>query len=442
MAIPVYFSSFAIPLWILAVLGFLLAFTITYIAIPSIVTVAQIKGLCAIPNGRTSHKNPVPTLGGVSIFAGFILATILVGGTYFNSELIFIISGLIIIFFVGIKDDILVIDAWKKLLGQILAVFIIAVLANIRINNLHELLNIGDIPYIVSIIITVFVFIVIINGFNLIDGIDGLAAGVGILTSSILGIWFFMAENFAYTTLCFAFTGTLVAFFRFNVFSKRYKIFLGDTGSLIVGLVMSILIIRFLQLDLTVEKELAIQSAPAFAIGILIIPLFDTLRIFILRINQGKSPFTADRQHLHHDLLRLGMTHLQATLVLLSVNLVFIALCYFLQGIGNLWLMVIILGIASLLSRFLVIYGRKRIKKILDDEYITVERYKVAHKMKKLLTAKSETNVFVIKKETSKTSNLTNREHYNILERDIAVEVENKAAENLFRHRFKIGEMI
>lgn len=364
-------NIFSFP-WIAIILSLLLAFGITWFTIPSIVHTSMLKNLCATSNGRTSHKNIVPNLGGIAVFAGFVLSTVIFAGTYFKLELQYIVCGLIIVFFLGIKDDILVIDPWKKLIGQIIAASIIAVLADIRINNFYGLFGINQIPYIVSILFTIFVFLVTINGFNLIDGIDGLAPGIGILTSSIFGIWFWMTGNISYTILSFSFAGSSLAFSYFNVFSKRNKLFLGDTGSLITGFVLGVLSCRFLQLDLLSSGVQYIQSAPAVVIGILVVPLFDTLRVFIIRIVQGKSPFTADRQHIHHRLLQLGITHLQATLILMSANLIFVILCYLLQGIGIIWLTSLILGLASLMSYILLIFAKKRTTYSVDSGY-TVE---------------------------------------------------------------------
>ena len=348
-------------------MGFLMAFGITWFTVPSIVNIARLKGLCSIPNGRTSHISATPNLGGIAVFIALVLSTVIFAGAYFKFELRYIISGLIIVFFIGIKDDILIIDPYKKLAGQILAVALIAVFAKIRITNLYGLFHIQQLPYVVSIVLTVFVFIVIINGFNLIDGIDGLASGIGILTSSVFGIWFWMIGNIAYTILSFSFVGTLTAFFYFNVFGKKNKIFLGDTGSMITGFVIGVLACRFLQLELVSEGVTKIPSAPTVVCGILIVPLFDSLRVFILRIKQGKSPFKADHQHIHHRLLQLGCTHLQATLILISVNLFFIVLAYLLRGIGIVWLMGVILGLASLMSYILVTNAKERSKKELDS---------------------------------------------------------------------------
>jgi UDP-GlcNAc:undecaprenyl-phosphate GlcNAc-1-phosphate transferase len=213
-----------------------------------------------------------------------------------------------------------------------------------------------------GLIFTVFTLIVIINGINLIDGIDGLASGIGILASFVLGTWFYVTGNIACTVMCSALAGALIVFFIFNVFGQKNKIFLGDTGSLIIGMVLGVLTVRFLELEPSAHGIASIYTAPAFAISLFILPFFDTLRVLIIRMKQGKSPFKADRQHIHHRLLELGFSHLQSTLILLSVNLVFIAICYYLQAIGNILLIVIQFVIATLLSYLLLQKVKKKLK--------------------------------------------------------------------------------
>jgi len=359
---PINFSSFSIPLWILTILGFLAAFTVTYLGIPIVVKGAVFKGLYADSNGRTSHNRPVPALGGVAIFAGFILSINIIAGAYFTFELSYLITGLIVIFIVGLKDDLMGGKPWKKLLGQIISVSIICVLADVRITNLQGFLGIENIPYFLSLLLTIFIILVLINGYNLIDGIDGLASGIGILASFVLGAWFYLTKNIACTVMCSAIAGSLLAFFNFNVFGKKNKIFLGDTGSLTIGLVFGVLVVRFIELEHSAKGIAVIDSAPAFAVSVFILPLFDTLRVFIIRIAQGKSPFKADQQHIHHQMLELGFSHLQSTIILLSVNLVFIVLCYFLQAIGNVFLIGIQVILAILLSYFLLLQVKKKTK--------------------------------------------------------------------------------
>ncbi len=353
-------TSSTIPIWILTILGFIIAFTITYLGIPIIVKAAVYKGLFAETNGRSTHKKPIPVLGGVGVFAGFILSTSVVAGAYFTFELSYLITGLLLLFIVGVKDDLLGGIPKKKFIGQILAVLIICVLGDIRISNLHGFIGIGDIPYAFSILLTIIVMIVLINGFNLIDGIDGLASGIGILVSFILGVWFYITGNIACTVMCSALAGGLISFFYYNVFSKQNKIFLGDTGSLTIGLVLGVLVVRFLQLEQFAEGSAVIEPAPAFAVSLFILPLFDTLRVFSMRIAQGKSPFKADRQHIHHLMLELGFSHLKSTSILILINFVFIILCYLLQDLGNVILITIQFVLASILSFILLNQLKKK----------------------------------------------------------------------------------
>jgi UDP-GlcNAc:undecaprenyl-phosphate/decaprenyl-phosphate GlcNAc-1-phosphate transferase len=401
--LPLNISTISIPQWILIILGFLMAFCLTWFIIPSVVNISRLKNLCDTPNGRTSHFDSTPNLGGIAIFVALILSTVIFAGTYFKFELKYIISGLIIVFFVGIKDDILIIAPMKKLAGQIFAVILIAVFAQIRITNLYGLFHIGQLPYVASILLTVFVFIVIINGFNLIDGIDGLASGIGILTSAVFGIWFWVTGNIGYAIFSFSFVGTLAAFFWFNVFGKTNKIFLGDTGSLLTGFVVGVLACRFLQLELVTQGVAKIPSAPTVVCGILIVPLFDSLRVFILRIKQGSSPFKADRQHIHHRLLQLGCTHLQATFILIGVNIFFIVLSYLLRGIGIVWLMGLIVALACVMSYILVTAAKARNKKAFDlgrAFYASLEIWKERDKVKGLPGVQREK--IIVKKYTEK----------------------------------------
>lgn len=208
--------------------------------------------------------------------------------------------------------------------------------------------------------LTILVMMALINGFNLIDGIDGLASGTGILISFVLGVWFYLTGNIACAVMCSALAGGLIAFFNYNVFSKKNKILLGDAGSLIIGLVLGVLGVRFLQLEQFAEGSAVIEPAPAFAVSLFILPLFDTLRVFSIRIAQGKSPFEADRQHIHHRMLELGFSHLKSSIILILINLVFIILCYLLQDLGNVILILSQFIIATFLSYWLMLLVKKR----------------------------------------------------------------------------------
>jgi len=330
-------------------LSFISACLISYLSVPPIVTLAKAKMLCALPNGRTSHQGAVPTLGGIAIFAGFIISALLFSSYIVFPPLPFITAGCLIIFFSGLKDDIFIISPYSKIATQILASATIIYFADIRITNFHGFLGINEISYIYSFLITIFVFIVIINSYNLIDGIDGLASVIGIVSSFAFGSWFFLTQHFQYAVLCFALAGSLVGFLRFNLSKKQYKLFMGDTGSLLVGFVIAVLVIQFNEFNLLTIGKYKIESAPAVSIAVLILPLYDTLRVMIVRVMRKQSPFKADRGHIHHKLLDLGYTHIQATIILSVFTIVFIFIAYQLQYIGILWLTLILFVLATLL---------------------------------------------------------------------------------------------
>jgi len=346
---------------ILLLLTFIVSFLVTYMSVPSIINVAREKKLFDEPTSRKSHNRQIPTLGGVAIFAGFTVAA----GSFINyshvPSLQYILVACIIIFFIGLKDDILVISAMKKLMGQILAALILIFPGNLYFSSLHGFFGVYHISSIFfSMLLTLFVIIVIINSFNLIDGIDGLAASIGILATAFFGIWFFVSGNIAYSLISAALFGTLCGFFRFNVLSEKRKIFMGDTGALIVGLIVAVQVIMFNEQNVGFTSAFTIKSAPAVSFAVLIVPLFDTLRVFIIRISRGRSPFSADNNHLHHCLLKLGFVHLQATLIIVFANLCFITLALLLQNIGIIWLTLVILGIVTILSLYVEYLVRKK----------------------------------------------------------------------------------
>jgi UDP-GlcNAc:undecaprenyl-phosphate GlcNAc-1-phosphate transferase len=341
-----------------------LAFVITFFAIPIIIQVARQKKLFDEPDERKVHKVVIPTLGGLGIFAGFILAMLLgVPKTTINTELQYFAAAAIVIFFVGIKDDILILSASKKFLGQLIAACIIIKFGGVHLTNMHGFLGLSTIPRIASGILTLFTVLVIINSFNLIDGIDGLAGSLGLLTTLIFGTYFFYAGDIMYSIMAFSMAGSLIGFLFYN-FSPA-KIFMGDTGSLLIGLVNSILVIKFINIAGNPASTVFFPSAPAIGFAILIVPLFDTLRVFSLRLLDKRSPFSADRTHVHHFLLDLGLTHRTITISCVGANLAFIALAFLLRNMGTTIVIVALLA-AAFVSTLIIYYSRPKNKTAVD----------------------------------------------------------------------------
>ncbi len=301
------------------------------------------------PGERRSHHISTPSLGGIGIFAGTLFSIILWTPFEYFGELQYILCAFIIIFLIGAKDDLDPISPTHKFLGELFAACILVFRAKVRLTSLYGFFGVYEIPEFASIVISIFTIIVIFNAFNLIDGINGLSASLGMLITFVLGIWFLLVGSIEIAIVAFALCGALVAFLKFNI--TPAKIFMGDTGALLLGLVCSILAIKFIELhNVLGDSAYTFRSAPSVAIAILIMPLFDTLRVFILRLMEGKSPFSPDRKHIHHILIDLGLSHMQATGVILLINLLFIILAYMLQGVGNLILLVIILALAFILT--------------------------------------------------------------------------------------------
>ncbi len=340
--------------------SFSLAFVICFFLIPSIVEIAKAKSLFDDPNDRSSHVHKTPTLGGLAIFNGVAISLLIFFDFSDFPKFQYTIAGLMIIFFTGFKDDIIGITPFKKLLAQLIAVFITIVFGRILLTNLHGFFGIWSVSYYLGIVLTMVTIVGITNCFNLMDGIDGLSASLGIVVSLAFGSWFFLVGEYNWAIMSATLVGALLAFFIFNVYGKKNKIFMGDTGALLLGFIMAVMAIKFNELNITQTGPWAVKAAPAVSIGILIVPVYDTLRVFLTRIFNNKHPFSPDKTHIHHYLLQLGCTHFQATLVLFIASLGFIAVSWFLRDLSVAWLLLIQFSVATFLSIIPIYLVEKR----------------------------------------------------------------------------------
>ncbi|MBS2212369.1 undecaprenyl/decaprenyl-phosphate alpha-N-acetylglucosaminyl 1-phosphate transferase [Carboxylicivirga mesophila] len=341
-----------------------LSFMMVFLSIPTILRVAHSKNLFDEPNKRSVHRMRIPTLGGLAIFIGFLFTYSLFVDWFQFIEIPFLIPALLIIFGIGIKDDILVTAPMVKLAGQLIAVIIVVGLGGLQITDFHGFFGLHPDPF-WGTVLTIVGMVFIINGFNLIDGIDGLAAITGIITSLSFSVWYFINEDYHIPTLVAALVGGLLAFAYYNIFSKRQKIFMGDTGSLILGFLIAVVAVHFSEFnrpDNQYKLLHTMNSAPAVAIAILIVPIIDTLRVFMLRVAQGNSPFAADKNHIHHRMLALGFSHLQISLIIGSINIAFVILAFSLRNWGMLRLSILILslGFAVAYIPSVVLYYKRR----------------------------------------------------------------------------------
>ena len=342
------------------ILGFITAFTLTYTIIPVIIRVARERRIYDRPNERSSHLEPTPSLGGIGIFAGTICAVVLWTPLETFGVLQYILAAFVLIFLIGVMDDLLPLSPTKKFSGQLLVAIILAYKADVRITSFYGLFGVYQLPELTSFVLSIVVIITIINSFNLIDGIDGLAGSIGLLACVSWGAWFQAADSAALAVVAFSLAGAIVAFMKYNF--TPAKIFMGDTGSMLIGTVCAILAVSFIEQNHTplAAHVYLFDAAPAIAVGILILPLYDTLRVFTQRVMKGRSPFSPDKTHIHHLLLDLGMSHMKATAVLLLINMLFIVGTVLLNRAGTALLLCLELAIMALLTYFLQRILQKR----------------------------------------------------------------------------------
>ncbi|OUJ73776.1 undecaprenyl-phosphate alpha-N-acetylglucosaminyl 1-phosphate transferase [Hymenobacter crusticola] len=337
-------------------LSFMWAFWVALFAVPSIIYIAHLKNMLDTPNVRTVHESLTPRLGGVAVFAGFMSALTIFADL--NNGIQQLLAGCIVLFFVGLKDDLVTISVTKKFVGQLLATGIVMIMAQpeIRITSFQGILGIHELPVGISYAFTFLVIVGITNAINLIDGLDGLAGTIVIIIASTFGYYFYRYggtsySNYVYVSVCVV--GGILGFLRYNF--HRASIFMGDTGSLVCGFIVSVLTIQFIEMGLRVGQPFA-SSAPSVAVGILFVPLFDTVRVFLVRMLAGRSPFSPDKNHIHHRILAMGFQQISTVLLLSLLNLVVILFVINFAELGNTILIGALVAFSVLLSVFLGVY--------------------------------------------------------------------------------------
>jgi UDP-GlcNAc:undecaprenyl-phosphate GlcNAc-1-phosphate transferase len=354
--------------YVLCSVAFTAAMLLCMSAIPRIIYISKKKKIFDQPDSdRKVHKEVIPNLGGIAIFLGFsVVASLLVNPAEFD-QWGFIIAASLILFITGIKDDLINVNPSKKFIAQIAASTIVACLADLRLDNLHGFLGIHEMPYAVSLLVTIVGCTFVSNAFNLIDGIDGLAGTMAVICTFFLGFAFISTGNYSPAVISFALMGAIVGFLRFNYHPAR--IFMGDSGSLVIGFVIAVLAIVLTDKVRHFEGNMLFHGAKSVLLGalsLLFIPVFDTFRVFTVRIIKGKSPFTADRTHLHHFLLDLGFSHTKTVVIIGLCSLIIIGITFAIQDYPvNVCLLVVVLCAFML---FALLYFLRRMK--LNEEEV------------------------------------------------------------------------
>ena len=329
-----------------ALLCFVSAFVVALLSIPPIISLIKRYGLYDMPNARKVHSNPVPTMGGIAIVAGMMMSLFL--WFPFSSEAgqIAFFFSIAVLFGLGIMDDLKDLSAKYKFIIQTGLAFIIA-LAGIRIQSFDGMFGIYDLPVFSQYTFTILAIVGITNAFNLVDGIDGLAGGIGFMSLVTLGMFLTISGDANTALVAFALAGGILAFLYFNFNPAR--IFMGDTGSLVLGFVIAVLCICLLQVN-SFSPDPALQHSPVFVLGIVLIPVFDTMRVFAIRIWKGKSPFEADRTHIHHLLTNNGFSHVFAVRVICFVHAFILIEVYLMRTIRQEFALILLVAFMILVS--------------------------------------------------------------------------------------------
>jgi UDP-GlcNAc:undecaprenyl-phosphate GlcNAc-1-phosphate transferase len=334
---------------------FILAFSVVILSIPSVIyTSLKYRLFDKNDLHRKNHKRNISRLGGLAIVGSFTISILLFSSIINFKEANFLIASCIILSALGLKDDVYGTNTSTKFILQIVVAFILVFFGAFRLTSLYGVLGINSMAPLWGGIFSIALIIFLNNAFNLIDGIDGLAGGIGIFTSLAFGILFSLMGQIPYAFIAFALAGAIAGFLKYNWFPA--KIFMGDTGALIIGLVSAALAIKFIELNkFTGTNKPAFYSAPAIAVAILIVPIFDSLRVFTVRILKGGSPFKGDRNHIHHRLENLGLTPNWIVVSTVSLNVLTLTATIILQELGNFVLILIIIGICILFNSVLTL---------------------------------------------------------------------------------------
>lgn len=303
-------------------IAFAVALAVTALTHPRVAKFAQKRNIVDNPNARKLQRNPVPVMGGVAVFFGLV-SGLCVSGIFVNvNELLPVIVAMSVMLCVGVIDDVSELSPWLRFVIEIAVVLMLIFTTHISLDSLQGLWGFYDLPLWLSAPLTVFAVVGMINAINLIDGVDGLSSGFCMMASIAFGALFIMTGNYDMAVLAAITLGSLMPFFFHNVFGDKSKMFIGDGGSLMMGVAMSAYVVAVI----SVRGE-AFDAMPdgmglvAFTMAVMAVPVFDTLRVMTMRILRRTSPFRPDKTHLHHLFIDLGFSHIATTLSVLSLNL-------------------------------------------------------------------------------------------------------------------------
>jgi len=337
------------------ILFFCGGFFTTYLLTPVIINVVKVRRLFEKRNERSSHTQMVPSFGGISFFIVFVMALSFAEQFFITGRAYHMIPAAIIIFMIGLKDDLTGVGPLNKMIGQLMATGILFLSSDFQILDLHGWLGIHGIPLGLSIPLAFMVVIFFINAYNLIDGIDGLSSSLAAFYFTFFAIFFLYRQEYTLMMVCMAFVGMFLAFLRYNLSSDK-KIFMGDTGSMFIGFILAALVLDVMASDYANYIDtIQASNVPHVLIGLLYVPVFDSIRIFIARALEKKSPFAPDRTHIHHLLMDYhGWKHRKTSTVIVVLNIGILLLVQQTSVLAPQWVVAAVLvGLGVILSLYL-----------------------------------------------------------------------------------------
>ena len=372
------------------VLATLTAFTVGFLVTPILIKFLRKMKLGDTPGGRKIHTSFIPSMGGISFVAAVTVALAIWGWQYPLPDIRYLLGAICLMFFVGLRDDLVEMKASHKILGQLIAVVLVIGASDIRIKDFHGFLGIGELNLYVSYAFSAFTLLALTNAFNLIDGLDGLAGTMASIVFSFLGVWFLNQGLESYALISFTFLGAIFAFLVFNWHPA--KIFMGDTGSLTLGFTMGALVLAFMDINQSLPEGHLWKFTPSFSAGValLMFPLYDMGRVFTRRIAQGKGPMTPDKSHVHHFLMRMGLTHDKVTLILASLQFAFIGLVFVFKDFSDNIVLPLIVGVAIILGMRLDSVTVKYVKKKVSVQPRILEARDLTKNQKKKVKLKNK----------------------------------------------------
>lgn len=285
--------------------------------------IAKRKELFAEVNHRSSHSTPIPAFGGISLFVVFICAALTMVGIGSSHTLGFVVLSTFILFMSGLKDDLMGTSARTKLLVQIGTAVLVLLNSELTVTHLSGFFGIGEVSPLFGFLISLGFIVFLVNAYNLIDGIDGLAGIIAIVAFSVFGAYYYVNDNVFLSVIMAAMIGALISFLTWNLANTKRKMFMGDTGSLVIGFILATnALVIIAGQPVNPDPFFVPQNAVIFILSILVIPVLDTLRIIVIRLSNGQKPWVADRNHMHHLLLDKGLSHKQATFCLGSLQVI------------------------------------------------------------------------------------------------------------------------